>query len=412
MTHTRHSPGPRWDAVLTLLALEARALRRNRMACAVLALAVVAAVSLRLGRDRLAALGRETCYLVYWERDAWVTRLEAAVRNDNLNGLPIRVVHVAELAEDDGTIRYPPGVHSIQLRQRNSANPTAPDRGPTWPVSVGGDGDHSGLPESGLQEQTTCERRWTVWFWHSGNDPAALWPYSQWFWRVTAEHFGDGIEFEPRSSPLRPEAALGDGTLRLTLSAPGGPEWIELGLVWTVVLFTACHLAAQSLAEERTSRTIESVVVTPAGWQGARLAKSLFYGGLAVALGAVVTAVLHAAALRTAAFWFGLGTATLVSLGVGTLAGSRCRTVTAAGAATIVYVAFAGVLFVLAEQLPSGTNAGLGSMLSFERSLLHLWRMAWNAEASAPLAASVPLVLWACVWQAAGARAFQRLRDR
>ena len=410
MTQTRRSRGHRWNAVTTLLALEARALRRNRMACTVLALALVAAISLRLGRDRIAALGSEQCYVVYWERDAWVTRLEAAVRNDNPDALPVRVVHVAELADDDGTIRYPPGVHSIQLRPADSSVGPGSDRELTWPVSVGGHVDRSSRPEGSFLEQPGDERRWTVWFWHAGTDPAALWPYSQWFWSVTAEHFGGTVQFDSRVSPLRPEAAVAGRKLRLTPAA-GGPLWMEIGLVWMIVLFTACHLAAQSLAEERTSRTIESVVVTPAGWQGARLAKSLFYGGLAVCLGAVVAAVLHAAALRTAAFWIGLGTATLVSLGVGTLAGSRCRTVTAAGASTIVYVAFAGLVFVVAEQLSGGTQAGLASTVSFEHGLLRLWRTAWNADASATLAASTPLVVWACVWQVIGARAYHRLRD-
>jgi hypothetical protein len=400
----------RWQTVLTLVRLEARALRRNRMACAVLVLAVLAAVSLRLGRDRLAGLGREVCYITYWERDAWVERLEAAAEHENPDRLDIRVVRVAELADEDGTIHYPPAAHSIQLRPASGPDETPGEREPTWPVSVGGEEHPAANPDAG---ETGGQRdRWMIWFWHAGNDPAVLWPYSQWFWRVTAEHFGAPVEFDQRISALHPEAAIAQTTVRLSAAAVGGPRWLEIGLVWMVVFFIACHLAGQSLAEDRTLRTIESVVVTPAGWRGAGLAKSLLYGALAVILGAVITAVLRFDALGRGAFWLGLATATLVSLGVGSAAGSWCRSVAAAGAASVVYVALAGALFVVAGQLSGGPASVLANVLSFERSLLDVWRTAWGEPASVPVVAHVTLLLWACGWQVLGAWSYRRLRSR
>jgi hypothetical protein len=389
--------------LVTLVGLEARALRQNRMACAVLVLAVIAAVSLRLGRDRLAELGRGTCYVVYWERDEWVRRLEAAAVRENQDRLPVRVVHASELTDAEGIIRYPLGAHSIQLRPTHVADRSAGDRGRTWHVSVDDSHGRPGASDVVAPETSDDGSQWTVWFWHSGSDPAALWPYSQWFWRVTAEHFGTPVRFDERVSSLEPQAEVASRMVTLTLAALAGPEWIEIGLVWMIVLFTACHLAGQRLAEDRTSRTIESVLVSPAGRQGAALAKRLFYGALAMTLGALVAAVLHPAALVTGAFWIGLTSAMLVALGVAWVAGAGCRSVAAVSAASVVYLAVAGALFAAVEQLSGGSCSGFMSAFSFERNLLNVWRTAWGAEAQAPDVAYAALAVWACGWQVSGA---------
>ncbi|HUG90908.1 MAG TPA: hypothetical protein VML55_08750 [Planctomycetaceae bacterium] len=364
----------RLDVICALVALEARALLRNRTACGVLVLAVLAAASWRLGRDRLAAADGETCYVVYWELDGWVRRLEAAAR-ENPDGLAIRVVHAGELADAAGTIRYPSRAHSIQLR---------PLRGPA--------------------------RRWKVWFWHSGSDPAALWPYSQWFWRVTAGHFGD-VAFDGEVSPLRPEAVIAGRPLRLTLPEAGRSAVIEIALVWMVVFFAACHLAGQSLAEARVSRTIESLATTPAGWRGAELAKRLFYGGLAAVLAVAVTAILHPAALARGAYWLGLGTATLVCLGVAFVAGSWCRTVTSAGAAAVLYVCMAGVLFACAGGLSEASPADWAAAFSFEGRLLAAWRTVWTGQGEPGAVGVCGLLGWAGVWQGLGAWSYRRARN-
>jgi len=165
------------DSLWTLVRHEARVLAQNQMACVVILLTLIAAAFVRIDRAKHPLTLREVCYVVYWQKNDWVRRLEsAAERVDDSQRLRIEVVPAARLTGTDGTIRYPRGSHSIQLR------PTQPT-----PNERGG---------------------WLIWYWYSGRDPSVLWPYAQWFQQVTLEHFSDGVRWREQASPLRPELVL------------------------------------------------------------------------------------------------------------------------------------------------------------------------------------------------------------
>ena len=160
-----------------LLRHELRLLLQNRVACVIVVAILATAGMSRFDENFADHDPRDTCYIVYWQEDDWVRRLQQAAQEvESPEGPHIRVVAVEQQIDAGGMIRYPPGSHSIQLR----------------PHAPGPDG----------------QERFLIWYWHDGDDASVLWPYAQWFWRVTREHFGPGIDWTERVSSLRPELVV------------------------------------------------------------------------------------------------------------------------------------------------------------------------------------------------------------
>jgi hypothetical protein len=360
--------------IWTLVALEARILLANRMAVAVIVFFLLAALHLRLNRDKFPAPAGEVCYVLYWEESDWMRALQAsAARTRAEQGLAIEVLPADQLTGDDGVIRYPPGSCSIQIRPLEPG----PDR----------------------------QARYKIWHWHAGSDPGMLWPYAQWFWQTTRAHFRQSPEFIEETSPLAPElVVLGEQT-RVRAVSTIAPDTLGVMLVALVLFFLACHLPLLSLSTAFEGRTIDSLASTPAGWTNVARAKRLFYGTLAVAVAAVVTLVTTPAQLASVLFWFAALASAVMFLGVAFTLGALTRSVASAGVSVIVYGVFASSLYATTLLF----SADVRPYLSPEFAI---WRLLEASSGSSDVAITrwniVTLALWANLWHQVGAWAYRR----
>jgi hypothetical protein len=343
-----------------LLGHQLRLLKENSSACAVI---FALAGTMLLLSLHPSSVRDNTCYVLYWEDDAWVRclRESAALAAP----LEIQVAHVSRFTNGAGLIAYPVGAHSIQLR----------------PAERPGQGH-------------------VVWYWYSGPDPAALQPAVAWFWRVTREHFPGRVPAEVRVSALEPLMPIVQSarisTRKLLVGGVG-----EALTVWSAIFYCACYLPAVSLAHQREHGTLYSLVATPAGWRRPVLATAVFHGCLAAAL----------ASLGIACFSLGdntWGTCGMIVvaiglyLGVGVTLGCCCRSAMTASGAVMVYLlasgSLAGLSYVFPGLRPSTTGV--------EWNVLEM--MLGRAETS-PFAA-VALAAWAAFWLLAAACAYFRFR--
>ncbi len=323
---------------------------------------------------------QEVCYVLYWQEDDWIRRLQTAARlAKESDCLSIEVVPAADLTGTDGIIRYPPESHSIQLR-------------PIKPTDDGRDG-------------------WLVWYWYSGTDAAAIFPYVQWFQKVTHEHFNDRLRWHEHASPMRPELDAFGHQTHVAVDSFLKSDRIGVALVWLTTFFAGCHLSKLSLAQGLTARTIHSLAVTPAGWCGPAIANGLFYGLVAVALATTVTAIQCPEALASLRFWITTLCATLAYLGVGLTIASWCGSVASASVGTVVYFAFSGVTYATACSLPPSVASTVAPLASADAAILS--SMAdFGLGFDTPIDGGVmlALVVWSAFWQVIGTLSYRRLR--
>ncbi len=370
-----------WKTTVTLLRHEARTLWQNRMACAVLLLAIATALFLRIEQDRRGTLPTEVCYVLYWEEDALVRHLrDAAARASELHGLHIEVQPAEKFSGEDGVIRYPPGSHSIQLRSRSEAA-KQPGR--------------------------------VILYWYSGSDPSAILPYAEWFESTVFTFLDHDLEWDVAVKSLRPELVVLGKQTRVTLDTFREPRQSWSVLVCVLLFFTACHLPKLSLAEANAGGMILSVVTTPAGWQGISRTLRLFYGLLSIAAATLLTAILQPAALYSATYWWCLLCAVLVYSGVAFVIGSWSRSVASASAGTIGYALFSGAVCVVLIAIARSRETIPQLHMIVEVALVQSLK-----SAAAGLSFDIhnrgltALLTWGLFWQLAGEFSFRRLQHR
>ena len=366
-------------AMRALLRQELRILCHNRTACFILAMIPITAWAVGLRRDSESIAPKETCYIVFWNEDDWVRHLQAALRRqDRPEWLRIQLVPVERLAATDGTIRYPPNSHSIQLR-------------PLEPLQDG-------------------RSRWLVWYWHSGRDASQLWPYTQWFWQTTREHFGQTDRWEERVSSLQPELVIPGGrNERLTFAELPESHQFQVVLLWGTLYFVACYLPILSLAEARFGRTIDSLVLTPIGGHGYALSMRFFYGLLATALGVAVAVILQPKTLVSPQFWLTILAASILYPSVALAIGSRCQSVASASAGTVVYLLLSGGVFGIVTMLPVSIGTVLAPWSCPEAALLGSFHATLESANTPGVWRLLPLLLWAMLWSIAGTSCYRKL---
>ncbi len=369
------------NSVRPLVHLEWRNFRRNWMACAVLLMILFVAGMVRVKADTQQSLGGPVCYVVYWEKNDWVSRLETAARAArDERGLQIEVVPVEKLSDSDGIIRYPPGSHSIQLR----------------PLDASSAGERGG---------------WLIWYWYSGSDAATILPYVQWFQRVTHAHFNQGIAWHEQTSPLRPEFVVFGKNTRVAVDSVANPDRTSIALIWMALFFVACHLSKLSLVESLCARTLHSLVVTPAGWQAPGIANRLFYGLLALLLAGCSAAILKPELLTSAPFWLTALCGICIYLGVSFTIAAWCSSVSSAAVATGVYLGVSGLLYAAAASLPGTLGTILPTCISAEAALFSaLNQLATPGESTIGISTIAAMLLWAIAWQITGELSYRRLR--
>lgn len=388
--------------IWTLVRLEARVLLQNRMACVVIVLILIAAVMLRFQKTNtdanLTTSSKEVCYVMYWQQDDWVRRLQVAAQAEKRNGgLSIEVIPAAELTDTDGVIRYPPQAHSIQLR------PIQPTDETTDEADVKMKGETPGI--------LTVDGRegWLIWYWYSGSDAAAILPYAQWFQHVTHEHFNGKLQWHERASPLEPQLTVFGRQTRVAINSLLKPDQLGIGLIWLTVFFVACHLSKLSIAQNLAQKNVHTLAVTPAGWNGPAIANGLFYGLLAFVLATTVAVILSASAIMTLRFWITISCATLVYLGVGLTIASCSKSVASASVGTIVYFAFSGLAYAIASALPSSTATLVAPLVSADATILtSMSKFGFDTPFDGTIV--LAMIAWSCVWLVIGALSYRQLR--
>jgi hypothetical protein len=355
---------------------EFRVLRQNRTACFVLVMLLAVAGLLRANEGRADAGPRVRCYIVYWEESDWVQALRESAARQGPDGLAVEVAPVGRFTDDRGQIHYPPGAHSIQLRPQ----PPGPDGRP----------------------------RWLIWYWYSGSDPGALWPYARWFWQVTRDHFGGGPAVEERVSPLT-----------LTLAVPGGrssalaePARLRFGLLWLGLFLTAGYLPLLSLSQDWERQTILSIALTRAGWRGLVLAKAAFALALALPVVVLLAGILRPGLLLILWFWLALLAGAAGYFGLALTVASLSRSVAAASAGLLAYGLASGGLVYASFQLEYAAPAAAAlRVLSLEWSLFAVLARLGEA-ADQPAAALAALVALAGLWVLLGGLCYRRAYRR
>ena len=413
---THHSPismfkSLRSSYVWTLVRHEARVVRQNRMAGVLILFMLFAAAMLRFKDENQQALPRDVCYVLYWQEDDWVRRLQTAARTAQLqDGLTIEVVPACDLTGSDGIIRYPPGSHSIQLRPiEPSVKELDRSSGPNRRVPYTNTGR---IPNKSPEAAVIKPGGWLVWYWYSGSDAAALFPYIQWFQRVTHEHFNDGMQWHVRASAMRPELVAFDKKTHVAVDSLMNPERVCVALVWLTLFFVGCHLSKLSLAQALSQRTIHSLAVTAAGWTGIAMAIRIFYGVFAVALAASMVAILKPELLLTSLFWLTAVCATVIYLGVGMTIACWCGSVASAGLGTAVYLAVSAMLYAAAVRLPASFATIGANYLSADAAILACITDIWNPdESQGGPAVVMAMIIWSLLWQITGALSYRRLKQ-
>jgi ABC-type transport system involved in cytochrome c biogenesis permease component len=325
---------------------------------ALMLLGMIVALSLLLATSQAkSARPLDPCWIVFWEEGAWLDFLKARLPNDS----PVRLMSYAEAPKRGDEVRYPAGVHSIQVR----------------PSLRGPDGvEH---PQ--------------VWYLYSGSDRNVLWPYTQWFWSNSCEHLGQTEQFVQRVLPIRGRSgSLGSRNLReASVAELVAIETVGSLLLFFGLFFTCCHLLVSSTSQERERGTLLALALTPARLRELFCAKVMFHLLLALVLSAVVTCVLRPGALLQPVHWATLVVAALGYIAVGVAISSLVRTQATAGLLTLSYMLFVGVMFYLAQEY---TAVSFAQRLMFEQ---YFFTLAY-INLKFPVGLNIPSSFW---WLAA-----------
>jgi len=313
----------RWHILYTLLAKEVRRQRANRGGLVLAALLVVAALLMTfMGRDGgVGALtgGVDSCFIDYWQDDAWVKHLRDNIPDELKHQIHFRPVEQATVV--NGILVYPPGTGAIQIRV---------EKDPTGRLY----------------------RRVNVW--HPGKDTRAMADYERWFWRETARYFqqkaahaerknepGDGMIVE--NDPLRHEqAALAGGTdVRSALT---------VGLVMFALFFPCIYLLPSLMCEERERGTLLAQVLSPASHWEILAAKFLLYPAAGIALGSLLAGIAQPSVLTEPMFWLALAVTAVGSQGIGLCIASLARTQRAASMGALCYMLLVALFLFICQQ--------------------------------------------------------------
>lgn len=318
-------PRPRMLAVL--VGREARRLRKNPTALLLLGLLI--AISVLLSLSRPGPKPTMNCWVVYEHSSAWTELLrQRAAKNPR-----IRVVSMADVKSVSDFRVYPPHDCAIELLEQDAK------------VSVR--------------------------FLYPGNDPNVIAPYLQWFWPVTAEHFGSTAPWETTTLPITgtSRGAVMERLKQSSITELMTEEFVATILLIIVLFVTCCHLQVSFTSQDRERGTLTALALTPASISELLLSRYLFHLALGWIACAVIIGILRPTAFDHLTLWVTIALASIGLVSVGTVMGSLARTQSAAGVLSLCYMLFGGVIFYLATKF---TAFGMLKDASFESHSLPL----------------------------------------
>ena len=339
-------PRPRMLAIL--VGREARRLRKNPTALLLLGLLIAISVLLSLSRPGPKPV--MNCWIVYEHASPWTELLrQRAAKNPR-----IRVISLSEVKSLSDVRVYPPHDCAIELVEQVFNLPVPPE------------------PDQNRQvENLPHENKITVRFLYPGNDPNVIAPYLQWFWPLTAEHFGSTSPLTMITLPISgsSRAAVMERLQQSTITELMTEEFIATILLIIVLFVTCCHLQVSFTSQDRERGTLTALALTPASTTELLLSRYLFHLALGWIACVAIVGILRPAAVAHPALWITIALASIGLVSVGTVMGSLARTQSAAGVLSLCYMLFGGVIFYLATKFSA---FGLIKDASFESHSLPL----------------------------------------
>jgi hypothetical protein len=356
----------RWHVLRTLLHKEALRHLANRGGLMLVLLLVVAALLLSTfggaGPAQDLLPGVRHCFVDYWEGGPLVEHLRANVPPEL--AARVRFRPAAEVPADaGGTLLYAANAGAIQLRP----------------------GDAPG--------------RYRVWFWHPGEDEAALAPFEAWFWKESLRFY----QARPGASPELVSAA------EAQRSGLTGAADRRAGAATALVLFglflVCVYLLPSLTCEERERGTLLAQALSPASPREIVAAKLLFYPAVGLVLAAALAGACRPAALGRPFFWLAVITAATGAAGIGLTIASLARTQRAAGLLALCYTLAIALLLLACRQYAVPVLPWLALEYHTPR-LLHAALTGADLSAhGVRLAAAAGL---GCAWVSAAAFLFRR----
>jgi hypothetical protein len=368
---------PRWHILRTLVVKELLRHLANRGGLALLLLLVVASLLLTLfgGGTSAGGLtgGARRCCVDFWEDGPLVRHLRRHVPDELKEQVVFRPAAAAQ-TDGNGILVYPQGTGAIQLR----------------PLP----GDRAGFK---------------AWFWHPGEDGAALAPFEAWFWQETLAFFRQAQQAVPISRDDGvPDAPLLPAIESERSSLKGGLD-PRAGLATSLVLFGVCFVCVYLLpaltCEERERGVLLAQALSPASAWEILAAKFFFYPVLALSLAATLAGTFRPATLARPFFWLALLVAVFGSMSVGLTIASLARTQRGASMGAMGYMLAVALLLLVCQRndIPALTSLALEY---YSPRMLHavltdsVGREHWGHLAGA--------AALACGWAAAATALFRR----
>jgi hypothetical protein len=333
----------RWYILRALLAKEFQRHLANRGGIALGLLLIVAAVLLSVFAPGEAAGGTgmvggvHHCYVEFDRQTPLVKHLQENVPPELTGQVVFRELAKADTI--DGVIVYPTGTGSIQIRQ------TLAEQSPTGRYTV------------------------HVYVWHPKEDPTALAPYEQWFWKELRRFFAAQAREQSPTAELPPDPEFDPGNNWVVLEAhrrlqdqvaarPGVPPVPDLvidrqglggkvldfraaiatGMVVFALYFACVYLLPTLNCEERERGVLLAQALSPASPTEILTAKFLFYPTLGIGLAAVIAGIYQWAVLGSLFFWLSLVAVGGGFLGIGMTVATLAKTQRAAFLGAMCYL--------------------------------------------------------------------------
>jgi hypothetical protein len=323
----------RWHIVRTLFGKEAQRLRVNRGSLALAGLLVVAAVLLNFysvdgSPGGALSGGVESCYVDYWQQDAWLDHLRHNVPSELERHIHFRNINYVALPDE--ILVYPQGSGAIQLRPIREQNRGTKIRIMLWEPSRG-----------------------------------SLAVFEAWFWRESARFFqmqaaqARRNTLTDRSKSLLSSGAVGQPFLaepafeQENAQLKGGLDMratIASGLVLFALFFSCVYLMPSLMCEERERGLLLAQALSPASALEILAAKFLFYPLIGLALAAALAGIVQPLVLLQPFFWLVLVVAAFGSLGVGLTIASWARNQRAASMGALGYMMAVTLLLFICQQ--------------------------------------------------------------
>ncbi|MDA1018542.1 MAG: ABC transporter permease [Planctomycetota bacterium] len=316
----------RWQIIRILLGKQLLRLKKNTAAYALLGLLMAIAILMATGSKTItatetAAQRQTTCWIVFHKGGGWLDHLREhlphgpSVEQSGSGGLDIQLVSRDEIEQSGSELVYPPHSCAIEV----------------FPA--------------GLDEN----ERHRIRFLHSG-DERSLAPYTRWFWKNTAEFFGQTGPFDEEVARIQRVERKVDAIRDQSISDVLTPELVGTVLLFAVQFFLCCHLLVSFTSQDRERGTLLALALSPASVPEILAAKFVFHVGLSVIFSAAVVCILKPVALAHAGIWVVVVLASIGFTSVGIVLASLAKTQSSAGLLTMCYMLIGGVISYLATS--------------------------------------------------------------